>query len=183
MKSSRAGIDAAIAEPVSWRARSRRAPRTQARFAGGVLLVVALTAGAFGVDGLIQASREHARVASLQGELTSLQRQVRADEQDAASQGVEMRSVAGRATGVERSISRSLGRISWTLQSVPSEAELAHLRVQLGAYASCVGELQREIAGLGISWRINPGRPSADYFKLYTAARGASACAAVSRGG
>jgi hypothetical protein len=145
-----------------------------------VLLMLALTAGAFGVEGLIQASRERSRVDALEAQVTSLTQRVTADEQGAASERAEVGKVAGRATGVARSVSRSLARINWSLQSVPSEGELAQLRGTLDAYATCVGELQGELDGLGINWRIDPAKPSSDYFKLFTAASDSGACAAVS---
>ncbi|MGB8875763.1 MAG: hypothetical protein WCD11_05580, partial [Solirubrobacteraceae bacterium] len=160
-------------------ARARRRRRTlhgEVRFIGGLLLTVALTAGAFGVDGLIQATRERSRVSSLQAELTSLEQRVATDEQGNASERVEVGKVAGRATGIERSMSRTLGRINWSLQSVPSEAQLARVRSQLDADAACIGQLQGQLDGLGIDWRIDPGKPSSDYFKLSTVAPASAAC-------
>jgi hypothetical protein len=148
------------------------------RFIGGLLLTVALTAGAFGVDGLIQASRERSRVASLQAELTSLQQRVAADEQGDASQRIQLSKVTGKATGIERSVSRTLGRLHWSLQSVPSEAELARVRSQLGADAACIGQLQDQLDGLGIDWRIYPEKPSSDYFKLSSTAPASVSCPA-----
>jgi hypothetical protein len=142
----------------------------------GLLLMAAVAGGAFGVEGLIQASRAGARVTSLQAQLTSLEQRVGVDEQGAASARAQMGKVAGRATGAERSVSRSLARINWSLQSVPSQGELAQMRGQLAAQNACIGQLRSEIAGLGIDWRIYPARPSADYFKLYTAAPGTSSC-------
>lgn len=150
----------------------------EVRFIGGLLLVVALTAGGFGVDGLIQASRMRSRVSSLQGELTSLQQRVAADEQGSASERIEVGKVAGKATGIERSMSRTLGRVSWTLQSVPSEAELARVRSQLDADAACIGQLQGQLDGLGIDWRIDPAKPSSDYFKLSSGAPASATCSA-----
>jgi len=181
MKARRAGTDLVAAEPVGWREPSR--PHAGSRFVGGVLLMVALTAGAFGVDGLIQASHERSHVAALQSQVTSLQQRLSADEQGAASERAEVGKVAGRATGVARSVSRSLARINWSLQSVPSEGELARLRGTLDAYAACVGQLQGELNGLGINWRIDPAKPSTDYFKLFTTAPASAACSGVSRGG
>jgi len=145
--------------------------------------MVALTAGALGVDGLIQASHERSHVAALQSEVTSLQQRLSADEQGAASERAEVGKVAGRATGVARSVSRSLARINWSLQSVPSEGELARLRGTLDAYAACFGQLQGELNGLGINWRIDPAKPSTDYFKLFTSAPAATSCSAASAGG
>jgi hypothetical protein len=190
--SSRGGSDVATAEPMPWRApapgrrpsvpRAARTrprpgtPRAGSRFVAGVLLMAAVAGGAFGVEGLIQASSARTRVTALQAQLTSLEQRVGADEQDAASARLEMGKVAGRATGAERSVSRSLARINWSLQSVPSQAELAQMRGQLAAYSACIGQLRNEIAGLGIDWRIYPSRPTADYFKLSTAAPGSASC-------
>jgi hypothetical protein len=148
------------------------------RFIGGLLLIVALTASGFGVDGLIQASRERSRVASLQAELTSLQRRVATDEQGVAGERIEVGKLAGKATGIERSLSRTLSRLDWSLQSVPSEAELARVRSQLDTDAACVGQLRGQLDGLGISWRIDPEKPSSDYFKLSTSAPGSASCPA-----
>jgi hypothetical protein len=142
----------------------------------GLLLMAAVAGGAFGVEGLIQASHAGTRVTSLQAQLTSLEQRVGVDEQGAASARAQMAKVAGRATGAERSVSRSLARINWSLQSVPSQGELAQMRGQLAVQNACIGQLRSEIAGLGIDWRIYPARPSADYFKLYTAAPGTSSC-------
>ncbi|HTU86994.1 MAG TPA: hypothetical protein VMF57_15565 [Solirubrobacteraceae bacterium] len=194
MKESHAGIDVAAAEPalgrastrlprapVRGRGRARRRPQTPhagSRFVGGLLLMVALTAGAFGVEGLIQASHERSSVAALQAQVTSLTQRLSADEHGAASERAEVGKVAGRASGVARSVSRSLARINWSLQSVPSESQLAVLRNAVDAYAACVGELQSELSGLGIDWRIDPEKPSSDYFKLFTGGRVSASCSA-----
>jgi hypothetical protein len=140
--------------------------------------MVALTAGAFGVDGLIQALHERARVASLQAEVGSLEQRVGADEQGVASDRVAVGEVAGKATGLERSVSRSLARINWSLQSIPSEGQLARVRGLLDADATCIGQLQTELAGLSINWRIDPEKPSTDYFKLFTGAPVSASCTA-----
>jgi len=140
--------------------------------------MVALTAGAFGVEGLIQASHERSSVAALQAQVTSLTQRLSADEHGAASERAEVGKVAGRASGVARSVSRSLARINWSLQSVPSESQLAVLRNAVDAYAACVGELQSELSGLGIDWRIDPEKPSSDYFKLFTGGRVSASCSA-----
>jgi hypothetical protein len=97
---------------------------------------------------------------------------------DTASERAEVGKVAGRATGVARSVSRSLARINWSLQSVPTEAQLGALRSAVDAYATCVGELQSELNRLGINWRIDPAKPSSDYFKLFTAVPASGACSA-----
>jgi uncharacterized protein HemX len=158
--------------------RRRFATSNRARFLGGLLVMVALSAGAFGVDGLIQALHERARVASLQAELSSLVQRVGADEQGVASERVAVGKVAGKATGMERSVSRSLARINWSLQSVPSEGQLARVRGELDADATCIGELQTELDSLGINWRIDPEKPSTDYFKLFTGAPASESCSA-----
>jgi hypothetical protein len=193
MKASRVGIDAVKTEPPAWRATSLRerpgrrrggtrrrsaTPHAGSRFIGGMLLMVALTAGAFGVEGLIQASRERSRVNALQAQVTSLTQRLGADEQGAASERAEVGKVAGRASGVARSVSQSLAHINWSLQSIPSEAQLAVLRSAVDSYAACVGELQTELNGLGINWRIDPEKPASDYFKLFTAAPASGACSA-----
>ena len=137
--------------------------------------MVALTGGGLGVEGLIQASQERSRVGALQADVTSLTQRVGADEQGAASERAEVGKVAGRAIGV----ARSLARMNWSLQSVPSQGELAQLRGTLDAYAACVGQMQGELNGLGINWRIDAAKPATDYFKLFTTASSSGACSAV----
>jgi hypothetical protein len=156
----------------------RRVAHSGIRFASGLVLIAALVAAGVGVEGMLQASRARSQVSSLQGQVTSLERRLNADEQTAASARTEMGRVAGRATGVDRSVTRTLARINWSLQSVPSEGQLARLRGALDGYAACVGQLQSEIEHLGISWKINSSRPSTDSFKLFTAAP-AGACSAA----
>lgn len=159
--------------------RRRRVAHSGVRFASGLVLIAALVAAGVGVEGMLQASRARSRVASLQTQVTSLEQRLNADEQGAASARSQIGRVAGRATGAERSVTRWLAQINWSLQSVPSEGQLASLRGALDDYAACVGQLQSEIEHLGISWRINPVRPSADSFKLFTAAPTSGACASV----
>lgn len=156
--------------------RRRRVAHSGVRFASGLVLMAALVAAGVGVEGMLQASRAGSRVASLQAQVTTLQRRLNADEQGAASARSEIGRVAGLATGAERSVSRSLARINWSLQSVPSEGQLASVRGAIDDYVACVGQLQSEVEHLGISWRINPARPSADSFKLFTAAPASGAC-------
>jgi hypothetical protein len=196
MKASRAGIDVASAESAPWRAPSRpaRSPerrragtrrrrggsRAGIRFASGVVLIVALALAGFGAEGLVAASRAQSRVTALQAQLASLQQRVAADEHGAASESVHVRTIAARATGTDRSLTQSLARINWSLQSVPSEGQLSRIRGELDSYAGCVGQLESELAGLGIDWRIDPAKPSADYFKLVTSAPASGPCSGVS---
>jgi hypothetical protein len=147
-----------------------------------VVLVLALALAGFGAEGLLAASHAQSRVAALQGELTSLQQRVATDEQGVRSESAHVSTIAARATGADRSLTRTLARLNWSLQSVPSEGELARLRGELDAYAACVGELQGELAGLGLNWRIDPARPSTDYFRLVLSAPASGACPAVSNG-
>jgi hypothetical protein len=137
MKASRAGTDLAAPEPAPWRTPSRRerepvrrasgarrrrgGSRAGIRFASGVVLVVALALAGFGAEGLMAASRAQSRVSALQAELTTLQQRVAADEHGAASESVHVRTIAARATGTDRSLTQSLARINWSLESVPSE--------------------------------------------------------------
>jgi hypothetical protein len=146
------------------------------------MLVLALALAGFGAEGLVSASRSQSRVAALESEVSSLQQRLVADERGAASESGHMRAIAARTTGADSSLNRSLARINWSLQSVPSEGELAQLRSELAAYAACAGQLQSELDGLGINWRIDPAKPSTDYFKLVTAAPVSHACSAVSTG-
>ena len=153
------------------------------RFATGIVLMVALAAAAFGVEGYVEAAHSQSKVAALDASLASLQRRVHADERAAAGQRRQGRRVAARATAAQRSLAQSLRRLNWQLQSVPSEAQLAGMRSQLAAYAACVPQLRNEIDGLGINWRIDSSKPSADYFKLVTATPTSAFCAATLAGG
>jgi hypothetical protein len=130
------------------------------------------------VIGLRQASRSAARVASLHADLQALQVRVAADEHAAASQRLYLHGVAAKASGAQR----SLKHVSWTLQSLPTEAEVGRLRGELAAYATCIPQLQHELAGLGISWRIDPVKRSADYFKPFTANPVSGSCSALFAG-
>jgi hypothetical protein len=140
--------------------------------------MIALAAAAFGAEELMQAASSQSRLAALQAELGSLQSRVSIDERGAASDRLRVRSVAAQATGTRR----SLERISWQFESVPSESQVARVGSELAAYAACVPQLQGEINGLGISWRIDPVKPSADYFKLLTAAPMSGSCAVAPTG-
>ena len=157
----------------------RGGPPARIRFATGLVLVLALALAGFGAEGLASASRSRSRVASLQAEVSSLQQRLVADERGAASESGHVRAIAARTTGANRSLGRSLARLDWSLQSVPSEGELARLRSELSAYVACAGQLQGELDGLGIDWRIDPAKPSTDYFKLVTSAPASRACAAL----
>ncbi len=153
------------------------------RFATGIVLVVALAAAGFGVEGYLKAAHSQAKVAALDANLASLQRRVDADERAAAGQRRQVRRFTARATAGQRSLAQSLKRLDWQLQSVPSEGQLAGMRNQLAAYAACVPQLRNEIDGLGINWRIDSSKPSADYFKLVTATPTSASCGATLAGG
>jgi hypothetical protein len=161
-------------------ARRDRAAFRESRllFATGVALIIALAAAAFGAEELTQASSSQSRLAALQAELASLQSRVSIDERGAASDRLRLRRVAAQAAGTRR----SLDRVSWQLESVPSESEMARVRSELAAYAACIPQLQSELHGLGINWRIDPVKPSADYFKLFTAAPMPVSCAVARTG-
>ena len=141
-------------------------------------LIIAAAGAAWGANGATLVSRSRARIASLQAQLASLQQRVATDEHAAASQRRQLHGVAARSGGVQQ----SLQRINWALQSVPSEAQVASVRNDLAAYAGCIPQLQREIDGLGLSWRIDPAKPSTDSFKLFTAAPVSAKCAAALTG-
>jgi hypothetical protein len=151
------------------------------RFATGIVLVIALATAAFGVEGYMRSSRSQRRVAALQADLASLQQRVGADEQAATGEQRHTRTVVARASTVLNSIQH----VNWQLQSVPTEAQLAGLRNRLAglgndvaAYAACIPQLQAEISSLRLSWRIDSVKPSADYFRLFTAAPASASCAA-----
>lgn len=157
------------------------------RFVTGIVLVIALATGVVGVEGYVRASRSGRRVAALQAELASLQQRVGADERAAAGEQRHTRAVVDDASAVQKSIQNFI----WQLQSVPTEAQLAGLRNELAglgddvaAYDACIPQLQAEINGLRLSWRIDATKPSTDYFRLFTAApapASASCSAGVSR--
>ncbi len=193
MPTSRVGADVGIAErrrrgapPRSGTRAARRGrgsrrigparygyTRGAARFVAGVAMIVALATAAFGVEAYVRAGHDQARIASLQADLAGLQRRVDADEHGAASVRKRVAKVAAQAGSARRAVTR----FNWALQSVPSEAQVVGVRNEFAAYADCIPQLQSEIAGLGISWKMNPGKPSIDFFKLSTAAPISASCA------
>jgi len=177
---NRVGFDAPAAE------RSRRCrqttrrrrgtyPRGVLRFATGIVLVVALAAAGFGAASYSRAARSETRVATLQAEVATLQQRVTDDEKAAAGVQMHTGNIVKRANAAQQSIKR----FKWQLQSVPSEAQLAGLRDQVAAYAACLPQLQREINGLRLNWRINATNPSDDSFKLFTSAPASPSCEAA----
>lgn len=161
---------------------TRRAPRVSAarrayplgpaRFVTGVAVIVALATAAFGIEAYVRAGHQQTRISALQADLARLQARVATDEQGAAGLRRHVRSVAAQASGARRAVAR----LRWTLQSVPSEAQVAGVRNEFAAYAGCIPQLQREIAGLGVSWRVNPSKSSVDFFKLSTTAPISASC-------
>jgi cell division protein FtsB len=143
-----------------------------------VAMGVAVAGATWGIRGATQVSHSRAQIVSLQAELARLQERVTADERTAASARQQSRRVAARAGDVQQ----SLQRINWALQSVPSQAQVATVRNDVAAYAGCIPQLQREIDGLRLSWRIDPARPSSNSFKLFTAAPVSGSCAAALAG-
>jgi hypothetical protein len=143
-----------------------------------VALIVAAAVAAWGLQAETQERRSHARIASLQAQLAALQQRVAADERTAASERRRLSRVAGNAGGVQR----TLQRINWALQSVPSETQVASMRDDVAAYAGCIPQLQREIYGLRLSWSIDPAKPSTDSFKLFSAAPASGSCATALAG-
>ncbi len=154
--------------------RRRRTLHTQGklRFATGIVLMVALVTAGFGVESYLRAARSQKRVAALQADLASLAQRVSADEQAAAGDRRHVGSVAARASAAQRSVTR----MTWQLQSVPSETQLAGLRNEVANYAACVPELQNEISSLRLTWRIYAAKPAADSFKLFTATPASASC-------
>jgi hypothetical protein len=193
MQTSRAMADVTTAEPrrpgvpqrsvaPAARRRVKRRPRAYplgpARFVTGVAVIVALATAAFGVEAYVRAGHEQTRIAALQADLTTLQQRVASDEHGAASEQQKVRKVAAQAASARRAV----GRFSWALQSVPSEAQVAGVRNEFAEYAACIPQLQSEIAGLGVSWRFNPAKRSVDLFKLSTSAPISSSCASALSG-
>jgi hypothetical protein len=165
------------------RVERRRTVHTQGRlrFATGIVLVVALATAAFGIEGYTRASGSQRRVAALRADLASLQQRVGADERAAAGEQRHTRTVVDKASAVQKSIQD----VTWQLQSVPTQAQLASLRNQLAglgsdlaAYAACIPQLQAEVNGLRLAWRIDAVKPSTDYFRLFTTAPAPAACTA-----
>jgi hypothetical protein len=138
----------------------------------GLALIVALAMATVGIEAYVRAGHQQARITALQVELAGLQRRVDADENGAAAERRHVRSAAAQASSARRALSR----VSWALQSVPSEAQIAGVRNELAAYASCIPQLQSEIAGLGINWRIDPHKPSTDSLRLATASPISASC-------
>jgi cell division protein FtsB len=156
------------------RARLRRT-HGKLRFTTGIVLIVAVVAAAFGAEGFVKASRSQRRVATLQTELDGLQQRIADDEHRAAGERQHVRTVAARASSVQKSVRH----VSWLLQSIPSEAQLASVRNEFAPYAACLPQLERELSGLGISWKIDPAKPSRDYFRLFTQAPMSASCGAA----
>jgi septal ring factor EnvC (AmiA/AmiB activator) len=135
---------------------------------------VAVAGATWGIRGATQVSRSHSQIASLQAQLASLRERVAADERTAASARQQLRRVAARAGNVQQ----SLQRINWALQSVPNQAQIGSVRDDVAAYASCLPQLQREINGLTLSWKIDAARPSSDSFRLFTTTPVSGSCGA-----
>jgi hypothetical protein len=169
----------AAARRARWVRPARRAyPLGPARFVTGMAVIIALATSAFGIEAYVRAGHQQARIVALQADLTSLQQRVAADEHGAASVRRHVRSVAAQASSVRRAVDR----FRWALQSVPSQAQVAGVRNAFAAYAACMPQLQSEIAGLGVSWKINPDKPAIDFFKLSTSAPISAACASALTG-
>lgn len=169
----------AAARRARWVRPARRAyPLGPARFVTGVAVIVALATAAFGVEAYVRAGHQQTRITALQADLSRLQQRVAADEHGAASVRRHVRSVAAQASSAHRAVAR----LRWALQSVPSQAQVAGVRNEFAAYAGCIPELQREIAGLGVSWRVNASKTAIDFFKLSTSAPISSSCASALTG-
>jgi hypothetical protein len=137
--------------------------------------MIALAAALVTIQGLTEASRSHARIAALQADVNSLKERVRSDERTAAVDRRHVSAVTAQAT----SVGRALQHVNWAVASLPTEAEVAHLRGGLATYAACLPELQREIKRLGIAWRIDPAKPRKDYFREFTSAPLSRSCSAA----
>jgi hypothetical protein len=144
----------------------------------GVAVIVAVATAAFGIEAYVRSGHEQARIAALQSDLAGLQHRVNADEHGAASERQHIRKVAAQSASARQ----ALTRFRWALQSVPSEAQVAGVRNEFAAYAACIPQLQREIAGLGVSWKVNPGKTSIDFFKLSTSAPISASCSSALTG-
>lgn len=145
------------------------------RFVTGIVLIVAIATAVFGVEAYKRAARSEQRVATLQSDLASLEQRVAGDERAAAGDRQHARSVAARASAAQRSVQR----VNWELQSLPTEAQLAGIRNELAgyaAYATCIPALQSEIDGLRLNWRIDADKPATDSFKLFTSAPAPASC-------
>lgn len=170
------------------RSAARRAPRVRhrrhayaigpVRFVTGVAVIVALATAAFGIEAYRRVGHEQARITALQADLASLQQRVAGDEHGSVGLRKDVRHAAAQAASAHRAVAR----FGWALQSVPSEAQVAGVRNEFADYASCIPQLQREIAGLGVSWRLNPSKNSIDFFKLSTNAPISASCASALTG-
>jgi hypothetical protein len=170
---------AAAARRARWVRPARRAyPLGPARFVTGVAVIVALATAAFGIEAYVRAGHQQTRITALQADLARLQQQVAADEHGAVALRQHVRSASAQAGSVRR----ALARLRWDLQSVPSEAQVAGVRSEFAAYAACIPQLQNEIAGLGVSWKVTPGKSSIDFFKLSTTAPISASCASALTG-
>jgi hypothetical protein len=159
------------------RARDRYS-RGPARFVMGIVVVIAVATATFGVQAYVRAGHEQARITTLQGELAGLQQRIASDEHAAASD----RRHVGRVAAQTSSAGRAVARLGWALQSVPSEAQVAGVRNEFATYAACIPQLQREIAGLSVNWKVNPGKTSVSFFKLSTNAPISGSCASALTG-
>jgi hypothetical protein len=148
------------------------------RFVTGVAVIVALATATFGIEAYVRAGHQQTRIASLEADLAHLQQRMAADERAAAGTRQHIRSVAAQANSAHRAVAR----FRWALQSVPSEAQVAGVRNELAAYAACIPQLQSEIAGLGVSWKVNPSKTAIDFFKLSTTAPISASCASALTG-
>lgn len=170
---------AAAARHARWVRPARRAyPLGPVRFVTGVAVIIALATAAFGIEAYVRAGHQQARITALQADVASLQQRVAADEHGTAAVRAHIRSVAAQTNSARR----ALARLHWALQSVPSEAQVAGVRNEFAAYAACIPQLQSEIAGLGVSWKINPAKSSIDFFKLSTNAPISASCASALTG-
>jgi hypothetical protein len=176
-QSGRVGFDLGVAERRHRRVRSAY-PQGGARFVTGVAVIVTIASATFGVQAYVRAGHEQSRVAALEAEVTGLEGRLTNDERAAAAERSRVRSAAAQARGAER----ALARFDWALQSVPSEAQVAGVRNELAAYASCIPQLQSEIAGMSLSWRIDSAKPATDSFKLGTTAPISAACSTALSG-
>ncbi len=163
----------AAARRARWVSPARRAyPLGPARFVTGVAVIIALATAAFGVEAYVRAGHQQTRITALQADLARLQQRVTTDEHSAAGVRQHVRSAAAQAGAARRAVTR----LRWALQSVPSEAQVAGVRNEFAAYAGCIPQLQREIAGLGVSWRVNRSKTSINFFKLSTNAPISTSC-------
>lgn len=192
MQSSHAGADVITAgrrrrgaPPRSLPATGRRQPgvrrardrysRGPARFVMGVVVVIAVATATFGVQAYVRAGHQQARITTLQAEVAVLEQRIASDEHAAAGERRHVSRVAAQTSSARR----ALARFNWALQSVPSEAQVAGVRNEFAAYAACIPQLQREIAGLSVSWKVNPGKASISFFKLSSNAPISASCASA----